>query len=167
LRYRVLVSEQSRLIDLLQRAHDGDAWHGPSVMAVLDGVDAGMARARPIAAGHTIWETALHIVAWRHEVEQRVAGKKPALPAEGDWPPVPADAAEWDRLRDRLHASHGSLVAAVARLTDEDLERLVGVEREAGLGSGVTVAVMLHGIVAHDVYHAGQIALLRKGAGHP
>ncbi len=61
-----------------------------------------------------------------------------------------------------LHASHRSLVAAVTRLSDADLERQVGEEREAGLGSGVTVALMLHGIVAHDIYHAGQIALLRK-----
>jgi uncharacterized damage-inducible protein DinB len=156
------MSEVYRLLDLLRRAHDGDAWHGPSVVAVLDGVDAAAARARPIAAGHTIWETALHILAWRREVEQRIGGKAPTLPECGDWPPMPADDAEWDRLVEDLHASHRWLVAAVKRLTEADLERLVGEGREAGLGSGISVAVMLHGIVAHDVYHAGQIALLRK-----
>ena len=85
------MSEVYRLLDLLQRTHDGDAWHGPSVVAVLDGVDAAAARARPIAAGHTIWETALHILAWRREVEQRIGGKAPTLPECGDWPPMPAD----------------------------------------------------------------------------
>lgn len=156
------MNERDRITDLLQRAHNGDAWHGPSVMAALDGVDSGAARARPIAAGHTIWETALHIIAWRHEVERRVGGKAPTLPEEGDWPAVPDDDAEWARVSAHLAASHRSLVAAVERLTEADLERPVGEGREAGLGSGVSVAVMLHGIVAHDVYHAGQIALLRK-----
>ena len=161
------MTERDRIIDLLQRAHDGDAWHGPSVVAVLDGVDAAAARARPIAAGHTIWETALHIVAWRREVEQRLGGKAPTLPEHGDWPVVPSDDAGWVRVIEDVHASHRSLVAAVKRLEEADLARPVGDGREVGLGSGVSVAVMLHGIVAHDVYHAGQIALLRKGAGHP
>ena len=163
LRYRSFMNEGDRLVDLLQRAHDGDAWHGPSVMAALEGVDATAARARPIAAGHTIWETVFHIIAWRHEVERRVGGKAPTLPEEGDWPPVPEHDAEWARVFKRLDASHRSLVAAVEGLADADLERVVGEEgREAGLGTGVTVAVMLHGIVAHDIYHAGQISLLKK-----
>jgi len=157
------MNERDRITDLLQRAHSGDAWHGPSVMAALDGVSAAAARARPIPAGHTIWETALHIIAWRHEVEQRLDGKVPTLPEQGDWPPVPNDDAEWARVFGHLDASHRSLVAAVRRLTDADLERPVGEEgREAGLGTGVTIAVMLHGIIAHDVYHAGQISLLKK-----
>ena len=87
----------------------------------------------------------------------------PTLPEQGDWPPVPTDDAEWARVLEHLDASHRSLVAAVGRLADADLERPVGEEgRQAGLGTGVTVAVMLHGAIAHDVYHAGQIALLRK-----
>ena len=154
--------EVDRIVDLLQRAHDGDAWHGPSVVAALDGVTAVAARARPIASGHTIWETALHIIAWRREVEQRLGGKAPTLPDRGDWPQVPADDGEWAQVAEGLHATHESLVAAVKRLAEADLERPVGEGREAGLGSGVSVAVMLHGIVAHDVYHAGQIALLKK-----
>ena len=159
------MSEVHRLLDLLQRAHDGDAWHGPSVMAALDAVSASAARARPIAAGHTIWETALHIIGWRHEVEQRLAGKVPTLPEQGDWPPVPNDDTEWEHVIEHLHASHRSLVAAVRRLGGADLERPVGEEgREPGLGTGVTVAVTLHGIIAHDIYHAGQIALLRKAS---
>jgi uncharacterized damage-inducible protein DinB len=157
------MSEVHRLLDLLQRAHNGDAWHGPSVTAALDGVDAAAARARPIAAGHTIWETALHIIAWRHEVERRAGGKAPTLPEEGDWPAVPDDDAECARVFERLDASHRSLIAAVKRLADADLDRQVGEEGgQAGQGTGVSMAVMLHGIVAHDVYHAGQIALLRK-----
>ena len=125
-------------------------------------MDAAAARARPVASGHTIWEIALHVIAWRHEVEQRLGGKAPTLPEGGDWPPVPADDGQWARVSENLHASHRSLVAAVTRLSDADFERQVGEEREAGLGSGVTVALMLHGIVAHDIYHAGQIALLRR-----
>ena len=156
------MSERDRIVDLLRRVHDGDAWHGPSVMSALEGVDAALARARPIASAHSIWETALHIVAWRHEVERRLAGGTPALPAEGDWPPVPAEDAAWSEVAGKLQASHESAVAAIGAIGDAELERVVGDEREPGLGSGVTVAVMLHGLVHHDAYHAGQISLLKK-----
>ena len=90
------------------------------------------------------------------------AAKRRHCPSAAIGRAMPADDAEWARVVEDLHASHRWLVAAVKRLTEADLERLVGEGREAGLGSGVTVAVMLHGIVAHDIYHAGQIALLRK-----
>lgn len=157
--------ERDRIVDLLQRAHDGDAWHGPSVMAVLDGVDATAARQRPLAAGHSIWELALHVIAWRHEVERRLGGKPPTLPEEGDWPEIGEGESAWAAVLERLDASHRSLVAAISTLAEADLERTVGEGREAGLGSGVSVAVMLHGVVAHDVYHAGQMALLKKHSG--
>ena len=61
-----------------------------------------------------------------------------------------------------LDVSHRLLVVAVESLSNADLERKVGPSREAGLGTGVTYAVMLHGIVHHDAYHAGQISLLKK-----
>jgi uncharacterized damage-inducible protein DinB len=159
------MSERERLVDLLRRVHDGDAWHGPSVMAALEGVDAAAARARPVAGAHSIWELALHIVAWRHEVEQRLAGKVPGLPAEGDWPPVPDVDEGWGGTAGLLEASHESIVSAVHALGDDAFDREVGDERQPGLGARVTNAVMLHGLVHHDAYHAGQITILKKGLG--
>lgn len=156
------MAEIERLIDLMERVHDGDAWHGPSVKDALAGVDARAARARPVRGGHSIWEIALHIDAWRREVTARLDGKPPTLPEPADWPAEPADDASWDRVGAVLDASHAALVRAVRELSPERLESRVGDNRDPGLGAGVTVAVMLHGIVHHDAYHAGQIALLKR-----
>lgn len=156
------MSERARIVDLLCRVHNGDAWHGPSLMDALAGVTAAQARARPIPAAHSIWETALHIIAWRHEVRERLRGKKPALPEPGDWPLVPDDDGKWAEVATLMDVSHRLLVVAVESLSDTDLERKVGPSRQAGLGTGVTVAVMLHGVAQHDAYHAGQISLLKK-----
>jgi uncharacterized damage-inducible protein DinB len=158
------MSERSRLVDLMRRVHDGDAWHGPSVMTSIDGVDAAAARRRPIAAGHTIWEIALHIVGWRQEVTARLSGKAPTLPEIGDWPSVPDDDRWWPEVGELLESSHRALVAAVEVLADADLERPVGDGREEAVGAGVSVAMMLHGVVHHDAYHAGQIGVLRKAS---
>ncbi len=155
------MSERARIVDLLRRVHDGDAWHGPSVMDAVSGVSARQARARPIPAAHSIWETALHMIAWRDEVRERLRGEAPTLPEAGDWPPVPNDDEKWDEVPTLLDVSHRLLVVAVETLSNADLERTVG-SREAGLGTGVSYAVMLHGLVHHDAYHAGQISMLKK-----
>lgn len=156
------MSERARIVDLLRRVHNGDAWHGPSVMDALEGITAAQARARPIPAAHSIWETALHVIAWRDEVRERLRGKTPTLPEAGDWPAVPDDDAKWKEVATLMDVSHRLLVVAVESLSEATLGRKVGPSREAGLGTGVSYAVMLHGIVQHDAYHAGQISLLRK-----
>ncbi len=157
------MNDLDRLLDQLARMHEGDAWHGPSVMEALDGVDVRQAVARPIDGAHSIWQIALHIVAWRHEVEARVRGKAPSLPEEGDWPAVPSeDAAAWAATRAALHRSHESLTAAVRQLDPAALLQPVGPSRDLELGTGVTVLGMLDGLVHHDAYHAGQISLLKK-----
>lgn len=156
------MSEIERLVELLGLVHDGDAWHGPSVMEALSAVSVTAARARPIADGHSIWEIALHIDAWRREVTARVQGKPPSLPEPADWPTMPTDDWEWGRVGATLDSSHGALVAAVRLLSPEQLESRVGNNRDPGLGVGVTLGVMLHGIVHHDAYHAGQIAMLKR-----
>ena len=155
--------EVQRLLEMLRRVHDGDAWHGPSVMTALEGVTAVQAAARPLPGAHTIWELVLHVVAWRREVARRLGGKAPSLPEEGDWPEVLGhDEPAWARTRLALQQSHDQLVALVEGLTDADLERQVGAAAEALAGAGVSVGVMLHGVIQHDCYHAGQVSVMRK-----
>jgi uncharacterized damage-inducible protein DinB len=157
------MTERDRLLDMLARVHSGDAWHGPSVMAALDGVDAERAAAHPLPDVHSIWEIALHVTAWRHEVAGRVRGKAPSVPAEGDWPPLPGrDESWWTTTRAALDASHRELMLLVEQLPDEALEQRIGRSRDAGLGVGISMAIMLHGIVQHDAYHAGQMSILAK-----
>jgi uncharacterized damage-inducible protein DinB len=159
------MTEIDRLLDELRRAHEGDAWHGSAAREVLDGVTAEEARARPIADAHTIWEIALHIIAWRGEVARRVREGFAAMPAEGDWPAVTVtDDRVWRDVLARLDASHLDLLDAVARLPASKLDERVGTGRDAPLGSGVSYNVTLHGIVQHDAYHLGQISLIKKAA---
>ncbi len=68
------MSEASRIADQLRRAFDGDAWHGDSVLEILNGVTAAQAAARPITHAHSIWELVLHIAAWDGVVLRRLGG---------------------------------------------------------------------------------------------
>jgi uncharacterized damage-inducible protein DinB len=160
------MSERERLLDMMRRLHAGDAWHGPSVKEALAGVDHHRAAARPIAGGHTIWEIALHVAAWRNEVGARIGGKRPGMPEQGDWQTVTDTSADaWQQTLDALDASHDALASVVRNLSDADLDRSLGTDVSPTGGS--TIGLTLHGIVQHDTYHAGQISLLKKSHGRP
>ena len=157
------MTEIDRIVDELEREHGGDPWHGNPLRQILDGVDHRQAALRPLAKAQTIWETVLHIVAWKNEVRRRVGGAPAGAPIEGDWPtPPPASAEGWRDALAGLEASHRALVAAVAGLREPALFEPTTDPRERETGLGVSHYVLLHGIVQHDVYHAGQIALLKK-----
>ena len=148
------MSEIERIRDQLRRAYTGDAWHGPSLKEVLEGVDADTASARPIADAHSIRELVLHIVAWEKEAIRRVRGEGSDLPPEEDWPHG-ADA--WAALLEELEASHVRLMETLAELDDSQLDGAV-------IGTGGTVYHLVHGVVQYNLYHGGQIVLLRRAA---
>ena len=148
------MSEVERIADQLERAYKGEAWHGPSLHDVLNGVDVDAASARPLPDAHTIRELAAHVLAWEKECLARLAGGGKDLPPEEDWPE--GDAA-WRDLLEELDTVHGHLVEAVSTLSDEELERSVPVGMD-----GTTVYILLHGVIQHNLYHAGQMALLKK-----
>jgi uncharacterized damage-inducible protein DinB len=155
------MSERKRLLDMLRRLHSGDAWHGPSVRESLAGVDRHLAAARPTRGAHTIWELVLHIAAWRDEVRERIGGKRPGAPTQGDWQEVTdTSEAAWKAALAALDTSYDALSRAVGELSDADLDRPLGTDSNPSGGS--TVGLTLHGVVQHDAYHAGQISLLKK-----
>ncbi|HEX4568326.1 MAG TPA: DinB family protein [Vicinamibacterales bacterium] len=156
-------SEPARIADQLRRGHDGDPWHGSPVMAILKGVTAEQAAWRPPNGAHSIWELVLHMTGWRNEVAERVIGKPASDPAAGDYPavgdPTPP---RWIAAVDALDAAHRRLVDLTRHLNDEQVFRQTKDTRDPALGTGVTVYELFHGIVQHDAYHAGQIALLKR-----
>jgi uncharacterized damage-inducible protein DinB len=160
------MSEIARIVDQLEREFDGDPWHGSPLEAILEGIDAKRAAARPIAAGHSIWELVLHMTGWKDETTKRLSGAVACMPAEGDWPAI-GDATEerWQQALARLETSHRALLKAVKALPEARLYEPTNDTRNGPLGTGVSYYVLLHGIVQHDVYHAGQIALLKKSHG--
>jgi uncharacterized damage-inducible protein DinB len=151
------------IVDQLRRLHEGDAWHGPSLQEALAGVTAGMAVARPIPGAHNIAELVHHVAAWVGEVTTRLGGRIPQMPDEGDFPP-PIDVLDeeaWTALRVRLDHAHHRLVDAILGFDPSRLEERMGTA-DAPLGTGVSFEGMLHGVVQHDAYHAGQIVLLKR-----
>jgi uncharacterized damage-inducible protein DinB len=159
------MGESDRIAEELRRAYDGDAWHGPSVREALAGVDARMAAVRPAVGSHTIQEILLHMTSWTREVARRLRTGLAQEPEDGDWPPpAPLDETSWAAIQAALEVAQAELVAGVSVLDDEALERTIGDVRDRATGSGVSRRVTLYGLLQHHAYHAGQIALLKKGS---
>ena len=148
--------ELERIADLLDRAGGGDAWHGPSVAAVFSTLTASQASVRPLPNGHTIWEIALHIAVWNRVVARRLSGEAVEPTPTEDWPePGGSSDDEWERTLADLRTSRATLRAAVLAFDERRLEDIVP-------GRDHSFYVMIHGVIQHDLYHAGQVALLRK-----
>ncbi|MCI0329408.1 MAG: DinB family protein [candidate division Zixibacteria bacterium] len=151
------MTEVKRISDQLQRAFEKDAWHGPAVMEVLNGVTAQQAAARPVPNAHSIWEITLHVSGWMGVLKSRVEGKWMDEPAEGDWPPVDdTSPASWEKTVKLLKTRHAGLQKAISKLSDKKLNKPIAKGKS-------TFYASLHGIIQHDLYHAGQMAVLKKG----
>ena len=151
--------EVDNIADQMERTFEGDAWHGPSISEVLGNVGAEEAAVRPLAAAHTIWEIVLHMSVWQRTVRERLEGRPlVALPDDEDWPPViEFSEAAWAEAVLELRNEYELLRQEALRWSDEDLGRTTE-------GYRFTVYQMLHGVVQHGLYHAGQISLLKKAA---
>ena len=149
-------SEAERIADQLRLAFEGSAWHGPALLELLADVNAVTAAAKPLANVHSIWELVLHIEAWDGAGLRRLAGDKyqPTGLANFPMPPKPTEAA-WRKAVAAAKRTHDALVKTVAALSDERL-------RDRVPGKRYDFYHMLHGIAQHELYHAGQIALLKK-----
>ena len=154
------MTEIERISDQFRRAFDGNAWHGPSVMALLEGVTATQAAARPIPSAHSIWQLVSHIAAWERACLRRLNGDPAQLTDEEDWPAV-SDISEvaWQKTKDELVATHQQLLDKIGGLDDARLNQPIINDPSTTYSS---VYVTLHGGVQHDLYHAGQIAILKK-----
>jgi len=153
------MAETARLADQIRRAFEGDAWHGDSLLELLQGVDAKTAAAHPIKAAHSIWELLLHIAAWDGAALARIGGTAIELTDKQNFPPV-QDASEpaWRKAIEHAKQTHDDLVKAVAAFPDSRLNEQVPGKKE----SYYNFFYLFAGIVQHELYHAGQIALLKK-----
>ena len=154
------MSELDRIRDQFRRAFEGEAWHGPSVLALLDGVTAQQAAAYPIPGAHSIWELTLHIAAWERACLRRLNGDPAQLTDAENWQPV-NDTSEtaWENTKQQLIDDHRQLLDAIARVDESRLNEAIMTHPNIPFSS---TYVTLHGGVQHDLYHAGQIAMLKK-----
>lgn len=152
--------EVKRIADQLRRAHEGGAWHGPAVDELLKGVTAEQAAARPVEGAHSIWELVAHIEAWERAILRRLGGDPAQIyDTEEDWSSrTEVSEVAWDEARRRLSETYAALREAVLGLDDGALDEPI-------LPNMSTRYVSLHGAVQHTLYHAGQLALVRKSLG--
>ena len=155
-----MTREIERLEDQLRRSFEGEAWHGPAVLEVLAGVAADQAAARPVAGAHSIWELTLHIEAWERACLRRLNGDPARLSDDEDWQSIsdPTEAA-WESTKQRLTDTHRELLDAISNVDESRLNDPIITNPNTPYSS---VYVTLHGGVQHDLYHAGQIAMLKK-----
>ena len=155
------MTEVERIQDQLKRAYEGGAWHGPSVREVLAGVSAPQAHARPLQNAHSIWELVHHIAVWENVGRRRLEGDRAEIDISSpeDWPPAD-DTSElaWEQAKAALDRGHDALRQAIDSLEETRLNEPI-------LPGLSTVYVTLHGVIQHDLYHAGQIAMLKKALG--
>ena len=153
-------SEVDRIRDQFQRAFDGEAWHGPTVLELLKGVSAQQAAAHPVPGAHSIWELTMHIEAWERACLRRLNGDPARLTDEEDWRPInDTSEAAWESTKQQLVATHRELLDAVSNTDESRLNEPIITTQSTTFSS---VYVTLHGVVQHDLYHAGQIAMLKK-----
>jgi uncharacterized damage-inducible protein DinB len=159
-----MISQNSSLrINLLLRtvdeAFEKKAWHGPNLRGSLQGISATQAAWRPRNERHNIWEITLHTAYWKYAVCRRIlGGKRGKFPLKGsNWFPRPVEATEeaWRADVRLLEETHASLREVIRQLPESGLNRKQG-------NTQYTNARLICGIAAHDVYHAGQIQLLKK-----
>lgn len=150
-------TEIERIVDQVHRSFWGEAWHGPSVSESLKGVDANMASAHPIVGAHSIADLAAHLELTQRVVLQRVVGHGPLISGSAGFPPVPSpiSEADWADLLKRLREGATALEAAIGAFPVERLD-------EPLVRGGSAAFNNFLGHAQHNIYHAGQIRLIRK-----
>ncbi|MEO8502978.1 MAG: DinB family protein [Acidobacteriota bacterium] len=158
--------EGAYLALLLKSGGDGPAWHGPAFAPLLEGLTAQQAAAHPIAGGHSIWEVVLHVAAWRGEVARRLVSAEAAEPPDGDWPEVSVvSASAWSAAKEHLSATLTATARVLEAMSEKNLQTRV--RGESSAGADVSLETTVLGLLQHDAYHGGQIALLRRILGLP
>ncbi len=152
------MSDSALIVDQLNRAFDGEAWHGPSVLELLANVAATTAASHPVAKAHSIWELVLHIEAWEVAALRRLAGEVVELKDEEDFPPI-SDTSDtaWKATLSKFKRTHEQLLTTITAMSRSHLAKQVP-------GKNYDFEFMFHGLAQHALYHAGQIAILKIAA---
>lgn len=147
------------LLEVMDQAFDQKSWHGTTLRGSLRGLTAKEALWRPATGRHNIWELALHTAYWKYAVRRRLAGemigsfdRRPS-----NWPaiPQPADDRAWKRDVAFVEQEHRKLREVVSGLGPSELR----LRSPRGVW---TYSQEIHGVAAHDLYHTGQIQLIKR-----
>lgn len=152
------------LLRNLEQGFDHKSWHGPILKGSLRGIPADQAAWRPAPGRHNVWEIAVHAAYWKYSVLRRLCqGEEVRFPLKGsNWFPRPeGEPSEraWKADLQILPDIHRNLRRAVEALSDQDLEIIPE-------GSKTRIVDLVIGVAHHDIYHAGQIQLLKRLYSH-
>jgi hypothetical protein len=156
-------SDLRQLLFLIDTAYDHVSWHGPNLRGSLRGMTPALAAWRPAPGRHNIWELIVHSAYWKYVAWRRLTGAK-----QGSFPlagsnfiarPVTKTMGALRGDLELLDEMHRVLRAAAAAVRATELDR-------GSAQRGVTKRALLTGVAAHDLYHAGQIQLLKRLARH-
>jgi uncharacterized damage-inducible protein DinB len=154
-----MAPEISLLLRIIDESYEKKAWHGPNLRGAIRGVDIKKAAWRPGPGRHNIWEIIVHAAYWKYTVRRRMLGeKRGSFPLKGsNWfvRPTTMTGEAWREDVSLLEDMHRTMRAAVADFSPKELQKIPR-------GSKVSNAAIIYGIVLHDVYHAGQIQLLKR-----
>jgi hypothetical protein len=151
--------EKQWLLRILDEAYDQPAWHGPNLRGSIRGLTARQAAWRPAPGRHNIWEIVVHAAYWKYAVRRRLRGeKRGSFPLQGsNWfaRSGKGGGKEWRRDVALLEEQHRDLRALVAGISPGELRQYSRARSGFGLRQ-------IYGAALHDVYHAGQIQLLKR-----
>jgi hypothetical protein len=143
----------SVLLANLDAAYEKRGWHGTNLRGSLRGLTVDDALWRPGAARHNIWELTAHAAYWKYAARQKLrGGKRGSFELKGsNWFTARPDADEraWRELIGLLDREHRRLREAIASLTPAELRDAKKLR-------------LVYGIAAHDLYHTGQIQVLKR-----
>jgi hypothetical protein len=147
------------LLCIMDEAYEKKAWHGPNLRGSIRGLTAEQAAWKPAPNRHSVWEIVVHAAYWKYAVRRRLRGdERGSFPLKGsNWFPLPELLTQenWQMAVKLLRQEHQGLRESVAALPHEALY-------VTPAGSKVSNVTLIHGIAAHDLYHTGQIQLLKR-----
>jgi uncharacterized damage-inducible protein DinB len=157
------MSLRHTLAHRLKDTWHGSPWYGDPSDKVIGGITATEASKRIAPGTHTIWEITLHMVAWTETVAARVRGLGSKAPDRGDWPAMPAASADaWAASLAELASAREQLLGDVHAAHEEDFHLHVKQHDSPFGDTGISRAGTVAGLIEHDTYHLGQIALLKR-----
>jgi len=149
------MDEAKLLYDQIETTFRGKSWHGPNMIQVLEGVSVDKARLRPLSERHSIWELVNHMNYWMLAALKGLNGEEVPKPVSvEDWPPIGETAEEWRASVAELERTVNAILNALMGFSANRLEENVS-------GRDYNYRILLHGVLHHNLYHMGQIAVLR------
>jgi uncharacterized damage-inducible protein DinB len=148
--------ESQLLTNQIKTTYKGDSWHGPNLMKTLESIDYKQAQKKPLEERHSIWELVDHMAVWINTpIQVLQSGEYPEVPEDVNWKPMGDSEEEWQNSINNLEKAVNSLIDALRDVPDEKFDETIN-------GQEHNYRSMLYGVLHHNLYHMGQISILKK-----